>query len=421
MEQKIKILYLGVDDNPTPGHAFYAFQHVPPEYEAHLVIKSSHRGNDQYVLYPNRLVRNLKKMTRRNLWTRLQWWFRYGIFPKVDKSRKEYHFKGNELLGYSAKDILRRCPKGFVPDVIAVFWVSGFVSSRMIRQLHELTGAKVVYYCVDEAPLTGGCHYPFECRGFFSDCADCPALLRGKRLASVQLEQKRRNLSKVPLYLSGPAYDSQLARQSAVFKNAMILTVTSKPRVTYTPRDEARRRFSLSADSFVVMMGAMGTQDKRKGFSYAAEALNEAAQQIPNLVVLVAGNANDELRQRLQSVNCQYVGVLSLDDLYKAFCAADVFLSSTIADSGPMMVNMASALGTPTVAFPVGVAVSLVRHQETGYKARYKDSADLAAGLRYLHSLSVDEWTTMSQRCRLVLDEEAARGTSLQQLLKDFR
>ena len=86
-----------------------------------------------------------------------------------------------------------------------------------------------------------------------------------------------------------------------------------------------------------------------------------------------------------------------------------------------MMVNMASALGTPTVAFPVGVAVSLVRHQETGYMARYKDSADLAAGLRYLHSLSDDERATMSRRCREVLDEEAGRGTSLQQLLKEFR
>lgn len=421
MDRKIRILYLGVDDNPTPGHVLHAFQRVLPEYEAHLIIKSSHHGNDQYVLYPNRFIRNLKKMTRRNLWTRLQWWFRYGIFPKVDKSCPEYHFKGNELLGYSAKDILRRCPEGFVPDVIAVYWSSGFVSARMLRELHDLTGARIVYFCVDEAPLTGGCHYPFECKGFLQECRDCPALLRGKRLATIQLELKRRYLSGIPLYVVCSPYDAMLAPQSTVFRHAKALTTVGRPPVTFTPRAEARRRFSLYDGAFVVMMGAMGTQEKRKGFSYAADALNEAARQIPNLVVLIAGNANEQFKQRLLSVNCHYVGVLSLDDLYKAFCAADAFLSPTIADSGPMMVNMASALGTPTISFPIGVAVALVRHKETGYVARYKDSKDLSEGLCYLHSLSDDERATMSRRCQQVLDEEAGRGTSLQQLLKEFR
>ena len=421
MAEKIKILMLGVNDDPTPGHLLYAYHHLPPEYEPCAVIQKTSEENRQYALFPNPVERALKMFFQRNLWTRLQWLFRYHLRPKVNKSCPEYHFKGNELVGYSAKDILRRCPKGFIPEVIAIYWTSGFISSRIVRELHELTGAVVVYVFVDEAALTGGCHYPFECEGFQTDCNNCPALAEGKKLAAIQLALKKENLSKVPLYAAATPWDVLQAQKSAIFRHATMLPITTKPDMNIFPKEEARQSLDIPSSAFVVLMGAKGTQDKRKGFTYAIQALQKAAKVLPQMIVLIAGNADERLRESLHGVPCRFLGMLSLPDLHRAFCATDVFLSATIADSGPMMVNMASACGTPTIAFPVGVAVSLVRHKEAGYMAKLKDVDDMAEGLCYMACLSTEAYQLMSQRCKELLDEAASKGTWLEQMIRILR
>lgn len=64
------------------------------------------------------------------------------------------------------------------------------------------------------------------------------------------------------------------------------------------------------------------------------------------------------------NVNIIMPGFLSENELFEVYCAADVFMSTTIADSGPMMVNYSIACGTPVVSFPIGVAQDLVMHKK---------------------------------------------------------
>lgn len=65
------------------------------------------------------------------------------------------------------------------------------------------------------------------------------------------------------------------------------------------------------------------------------------------------------------------------------YAASDVFVSPSREDSGPVTVAESMLSGTPVVAFPVGNAPELVRHEDTGYIARYEDVADFAAGLAW--------------------------------------
>ncbi len=96
-----------------------------------------------------------------------------------------------------------------------------------------------------------------------------------------------------------------------------------------------------------------------------------------------------------------FAGLLSVkNELPKAFQAADLFVCPSIEDAGPMMVNQAIMSGTPVVAFEMGVALDLVHTGVTGYRARLKDSDDLAKGMKDILSLSEIELTKMRENCR---------------------
>ena len=76
--------------------------------------------------------------------------------------------------------------------------------------------------------------------------------------------------------------------------------------------------------------------------------------------------------------------------------ATDVFVNSSIEDSGPMMVSEALACGTPVVGFDMGVVNNMVITGYNGYKAKLKDSGDLSQGIKEILELSKDEYKQYS-------------------------
>jgi len=65
---------------------------------------------------------------------------------------------------------------GFKPDVIVAHWVSSFFTAKDLCDLNRVSGVPIVWYLMDMAPLTGGCHYAWDCNGFTEKCGNCPAL-----------------------------------------------------------------------------------------------------------------------------------------------------------------------------------------------------------------------------------------------------
>ena len=64
----------------------------------------------------------------------------------------------------------------FQPDVIIAHWVSNFVTAATLHDLNHMTHAPIIWYFMDMAPLTGGCHYAFDCTGYTRQCGNCPQL-----------------------------------------------------------------------------------------------------------------------------------------------------------------------------------------------------------------------------------------------------
>ena len=66
--------------------------------------------------------------------------------------------------------------------------------------------------------------------------------------------------------------------------------------------------------------------------------------------------------------------------------AADVFLTPSLQDNLPNTIAEAMSCGTPCVGFDVGGIPEMIDHLDNGYVARYRDAADLAAGIRFVLS-----------------------------------
>ena len=66
------------------------------------------------------------------------------------------------------------------------------------------------------------------------------------------------------------------------------------------------------------------------------------------------------------------------------YAAADVFVTPSLQDNLPNTIVEAMSCGTPCVGFNIGGIPEMIHHQQDGYVARYCDTHDLAAGIRYV-------------------------------------
>ena len=406
---------LGTHDSKLAGHIQDAYLNLPDEVDAQMVTLRGLYANSSHCFFPVS-EKGLTFWEKLKLvkfsghyfkyWRTLYCLIRLGIYPQINKRHLEYCFYGSEFVPYTAKEILEKCPKGFIPDLITVHWSSGFITSKIIKELHEMTGAPIAYIFVDEAPMTGGCHYPVNCKNYLNGCGACPALSSGKKLAAIQMKCKEDNLKGIPMYICGSPYDLRLAKETTLFKDAIAIPSISLPSVTITDRTIARKEFGLNNDSFIVLIGSAQLNDVRKGIVYTLDAINLAARQIPNLVVLVVGTNDTTLSERVKGVEVMELGYMDLDRLFLAFSAANCFLSTTIADSGPMMVNFSIAIGTPVISFPIGIAEDLVIHKKTGYLAEYKNVNDLKNGMLFLSNMDTECQRQMSEDCQRHIKEK---------------
>jgi glycosyltransferase involved in cell wall biosynthesis len=118
-----------------------------------------------------------------------------------------------------------------------------------------------------------------------------------------------------------------------------------------------------------------------------------------------------------------HLGMLGDDrSLALAYSAADVFVSPSVEDAGPMMVNEAMACGVPVVATAVGTAPDFIRDGETGWLAGVHDPFGLARGMAAL--LHANDRDGFGHRCRRVAVERfapAVVAASYMQLYRDLR
>ncbi len=325
-------------------------------------------------------------------------------------TRQDYHFQQQLLeTGPSAAALLRTLP--FRPNVIIAGWISRFVSPRLLRELSRISGAPVLWYLMDMAPLTGGCHYAWDCTGYQRSCGNCPALpvRHPGDLSHRIMRGKRRELKDCDLTMVAASgqLQQQCARSSLCRGRRVERIMLSVDPDIFRPGDRrlARNAVGLPAAGKVVLIGAQSLSVRRKGTGQLVDALRRLGPMLggaAKLVTIAAIGPAAGLRGMLPSVfGFRALGFMHGDrSLAECYRAADVFVCPSIQDSGPMMINEAIMSGTPVVSFDIGVAADLVATGSTGYRAVSPDARDLAAGIAAVLDLDAPRADAMAARCR---------------------
>ncbi len=311
----------------------------------------------------------------------------------------------------SAKSILSQLR--YTPDLILFHWVSFFITPSIISELKRLTGAKMAWLMLDNSPITGGCHYPFKCVGYQQNCANCPLFKVQNSLAQENLSSKIKLLPE-DLEFWGTSSDVLRVKRSTLGRlrngRAMLFPI-NESLVSNVSKEEARLAWGIPEDKKVILVGCTDLNDERKGAEYLLAILVLLKERYPEWYsktsLLLVGDNKTEIFENI-GYEVYALGRLSLSDLMRAYNAADFFLSTSVEDSGPLMINQSIAAGTPVVSFNIGVAEDLVFNGRTGYKAQLGDIEGLLHCIVDMLSLLEQKKDEIFYNCKHVFKQKSS-------------
>lgn len=308
---------------------------------------------------------------------------------------------------YSTKRILKKI--NFRPNIIIIQFIQNFLTYKNLYELNSTTNATILIHLPDMAPLTGGCHYAWNCTNYIENCGKCPALF-----SSVDNDQSRKNWFYKNKYIkqtniiaiAGSEWQYKQLKKSSLFSNKIktkILAAINDKLFCPGQFSKVRKELGVPIGKKIIFFGAVSVNNQRKGFPNLMESLEilKKIYEYENIHIVIAGKIKKDILIKLP-FEFTVLGYLNHEYLAKAFQSADLFVCPSIEDSGPMMINQSILCGTPVVAFDMGVALDLVISEVTGYRVELGNAEKLARGMHKILSLEDDEYIKMRNNCRKI-------------------
>lgn len=366
-EEKNKIIILSTTDNGGAGAASFNLMKICNElgHKTILVVKNK-TINDENVVQVGRPTRKFitKIKNHLDLQTKIR---RRRKREIINSLNQDYYFFGvdESIDDFSTQSVFEAFP--FMPNIILSGWTSGFVNFKQLAELKHLTNAKVYAVMLDMAPLTGGCHYAWNCIGYQSNCNSCPALSNSKYISQAKdnLLIKLKNVSEANIKcIVASDWSKVQASKSTLFKNQThfpVLTGYIDDQVFNSNlRSIAKEIFGVDPKKKTILIGAIDLVERRKGYQLFLDALKELSSVVPDredIIVLIVGSETS-IEIPFKNVFIPFIKderLLSL--LYQA---SDVYANTTIEDTGPQMLLQAKACGAVVVSFKVGFGYDVI-------------------------------------------------------------
>lgn len=297
-----------------------------------------------------------------------------------------------------------------VCDVINLHWVSGLVdyTSFFARVPSYIP---VVWTLHDMNAFTGGCHYDNGCPKYVSGCGACPQLGSSSLKDLSQRIWERKNLAfrdipQTAMHMVGPSQwlADEACRSPFLGRFDVSVIPYGLNLSEFAPRNQkfAREVLGIPQNAAVVLFGAAGLNNSRKGLSYLLAAL-EKIKDIPNILLCSVGMGNIETPLNLP---CIHLGNIQNDRMLSLiYSAADIFTIPSVQDNLPNTVMEALACGIPTIGFNIGGIPDMVRPGQTGMLVPPKDANSLSKAITELLQNSALR-RQMAFNCRQVAEAE---------------
>ena len=359
---------------------------------------------------------------------RLRWaflWERLVIWMRLHLQRKRLF----EVDIANAGADITQLPEFREADVIHLHWVNqGMLSLRQIGKILR-TGKRVVWTMHDLWPATAICHYARGCERYQTACQQCPLLPGGGSVNDLAARTWRRKQQMLDGQRVRFVTCSQWLRDEAA-KSALLsqqyITNIPNPIDTrvfrQTDKQAARRAAGLPVEGRIILFVSQRVTDERKGVSFLVEAIRQLADAHPDYrenthVAVLGGHAEDIASQlALPMVPLGYVS--DVQRIVNVYNAADVFVLPSLEDNLPNTLMEAMACGVPCVGFRVGGIPEMIDHRTTGYVARFRDAADLAAGLHWV--LREADYAALSSACLAKVARDYSQQSVAQRYIKVY-
>ena len=262
------------------------------------------------------------------------------------------------------------------PEALIFYWTSYFIDYKLILEVKRAyPKVDVFFICLDEAFLTGGCHYSWGCERYQDSCLDCPAtwLPNIKSKINRDFESKIDILARVaPLII----YPSTKLKTMGLRSSALKKLDSHVIPLGALYRHEVVDISALGKNVFVPLrpkklkLLVRSSVEYRKGCDLFLSALSIVQSQILDLNerLKVVSIGDDFLSESniANIVDYENLGFVDRDVLLASYRDVDALLISSREDSGPLMINECVAAGVFVISTPVGVATDLIISDAVG-------------------------------------------------------
>jgi glycosyltransferase involved in cell wall biosynthesis len=314
----------------------------------------------------------------------------------------------------------------FKPDYIIYLFEHNFLTEEDLYHIGEITKAPIYHYMADLGPMTGGCHYFWDCEGYINKCGNCPGIYSNKEndITHHNLMFRKKYVDKTNIFaIAGSSWQHKKLLQSYVYKDKpkhKILAPIDENLFTSIDKLSARKSLGLPINKNIIYSGSVLLTKKRKGFREFVKSLNYLYEKNSTafndtIHVVYSGNIPKDFINDIPFSNT-ILPYIDYKELVMVYNAIDIFACSSLQEAGPTMINQSMMCGTPVVSFRMGVALDLIDEGVTGYLADILDIKAFAKGIQSYFLLSEKDKDKMSINCKNL----ALSRSSLSSCSKNF-
>lgn len=305
-------------------------------------------------------------------------------------------------------------------DIIVVYFWQRLMSYYTLKSIFEHNIAnpnpKVVFFNADYSTITGGCHFIGECRNYKFGCGECPMINSSNKndFTSWNVKFRKAVIERLKPYVFTNSYmrpffeNSFIMNSGATICNSKMVLDLNK--FSRKDRIELNLKYDIPGkDNFVMLFGCQDLNDERKGMKYLIQSINYfleclSKEEKDRVLIVTIGN-NSKIISDACNVRMRHLGFVSVEVLPEIYSLADVYLSPSINDAGPSMVNQAIACETPVIAFEIGSALDVVKDKGTGFCVPLKDTKAFSDAIHKIYKMDALDYKIMKDRCRTVAME----------------
>ena len=282
--------------------------------------------------------------------------------PIITNSGISIHYPFEDTPPFEIKKILEEINKPY-DIVITLFWHL-YINSTTLKAIYDKLKCPVLIYAIDMAPFTGGCFYFNDCRNFSKECINCPAEPKYMKLqCHKNYLIKKHNYSNMTCAFLSNSWVNQFALKSNLFDKNQIKKIgfiVDEDKYRIDNNIELINIYNLQHNDLILLMRS--SDAPRKGCDYIVNSISRLyytlnSDERNKFKIITVGD--DYIQNKLSPLGITIInlGKVSFNKLIEAYHVSSFFLSASIDDAGPSMINQSIMCGTPVVSFNTGCAI----------------------------------------------------------------